>query len=153
LSKLSGKSDLERERELNHRFLDGGVHLATSEAFFGEECGWFRITFTVEKEILLTALERYVHPGDFLMVESSLCSMELTGSIQYAPREKSHQAILQLKGQFLIHHNYHKNNWKNTAFEYCIYFTFLQVSLKFQIILYRERLLFMLPKLSTASRN
>jgi hypothetical protein len=69
--------------------------------------------------------------------------------LQYAPREKSHQSILPLKGQFLIRHNYDKNNWKNTAFEYCIYFTFLQVSLKFQIILSRERLLFMLPKLST----
>ena len=45
---------------MNHRLLDGGVHLATSEAFFGEENGWFRITFTVEKDVLQTALERYV---------------------------------------------------------------------------------------------
>ena len=61
---LSAESDgpegkLERERELNNRFLDWGVHLATSEAFFGEENGWFRITFTVEKELLKRALERY----------------------------------------------------------------------------------------------
>ena len=60
LSRLTGKNDLERERELNHRLLDGGVHLATSEAFFGEENGWFRITFTVEKDVLQMALERYV---------------------------------------------------------------------------------------------
>ena len=57
---MTGGNDLERERELNNRFLDGGVHLATSEAFFGEENGWFRITFTVEKEVLQMALGRYI---------------------------------------------------------------------------------------------
>jgi hypothetical protein len=50
---------LERERDLNNRkLLDGGVHFATSEAFFGEESGWFRITFTVEKAVLETAFGR-----------------------------------------------------------------------------------------------
>jgi len=44
---------------MNNRLLDGGVHLATSEAFEGEEYGWFRITFTVEKDILELALQRY----------------------------------------------------------------------------------------------
>lgn len=58
--KLPGKTELVKERELNNRFLDGGVHLATSEAFFGEENGWFRITFTVEKEVLQKALDRYI---------------------------------------------------------------------------------------------
>ena len=58
-AKLPGGTDLERERGLNNRLLDGGVHFATSEAFFGEESGWFRITFTVEKEVLETALGKY----------------------------------------------------------------------------------------------
>ena len=40
--------------------LDAGVHLATSEAFHGEEFGWFRITFTVEEKVLELALRRLV---------------------------------------------------------------------------------------------
>ena len=38
--------------------LDAGVHLATSEAFHGEEFGWFRITFTVDEMVLGLALSR-----------------------------------------------------------------------------------------------
>ena len=65
-ARLPGTTALQRERELNKRLLDGGVHLATSEAFFGEVSGWFRITFTVEREVLLIALERYcVFGGGF----------------------------------------------------------------------------------------
>lgn len=45
---------------MNKRLLDGGVHLATSEQFYGEEFGWFRITFTVETEVLELGLKRYV---------------------------------------------------------------------------------------------
>jgi 1-aminocyclopropane-1-carboxylate synthase len=60
LQKMSGDSPLEKERALNLRMLDGGVHLATSEAFYGEEYGWFRITFTVEEKILVVGLKRLV---------------------------------------------------------------------------------------------
>ena len=58
LRTMPGDSDLEKEREMNKRLLDGGVHLATSEAFYGEDHGWFRITFTVEKDMLELALQR-----------------------------------------------------------------------------------------------
>ena len=44
---------------MNDKLLDGGIHLATSEAFFGEDYGWFRITFSVEYEILELGLERW----------------------------------------------------------------------------------------------
>lgn len=57
---MKGESKLEKEREMNKRLLDGGVHLATSEQFYGEEFGWFRITFTVETEVLELGLKRYV---------------------------------------------------------------------------------------------
>lgn len=60
LSGMPGETDLDKEREMNKRMLDEGVHLATSEAFFGEDHGWFRITFTVEKDILELALQRQV---------------------------------------------------------------------------------------------
>ena len=58
LSSMKGDTDLEKERYMNNKLLDGGVHLATSEAFRGEYNGWFRITFTVEKEMLILALNR-----------------------------------------------------------------------------------------------
>ena len=59
LKDMDGDTDLERERDLNERFLDNGVHLATAEAFQGEENGWFRITFTVEAETFKLAMGRY----------------------------------------------------------------------------------------------
>ena len=55
---MPGTTPLEKERELNTRLLDGGVHLATSEAFYGEDYGWFRVTFTVEERVLAIALKR-----------------------------------------------------------------------------------------------
>jgi hypothetical protein len=55
---MPGDTKLEKEREMNSRLLDGGVHLATSEQFYGEEYGWFRITFAVEKDTLDVGLER-----------------------------------------------------------------------------------------------
>jgi hypothetical protein len=58
---MKGDSPLEKEREMNNRLLDGGIHLATSEQFHGEEYGWFRITFTVDKEILELGLKRYFY--------------------------------------------------------------------------------------------
>jgi 1-aminocyclopropane-1-carboxylate synthase len=60
IQKMPGDSPLEKERALNRQMLDGGVHLATSEAFYGEEYGWFRITFTVEEKILQVGLKRLV---------------------------------------------------------------------------------------------
>jgi len=41
--------------------------LATSEAFFGEEAGWFRISFAVDRDILHLGLTRYNHLFLFLM--------------------------------------------------------------------------------------
>jgi aspartate/methionine/tyrosine aminotransferase len=58
LDRLPGDTPLDKEREMNHRLLDEGVHIATSEAFYGEECGWFRITFAVQRNILELGLNR-----------------------------------------------------------------------------------------------
>ena len=55
---MSGDTDLDKEREMTKRMLDGGVYVATAEAFKGEENGWYRITFTVEKDVLLLGLNR-----------------------------------------------------------------------------------------------
>ena len=58
-SQEQGNTHLERERALNNRLLDGGVHLATSEAFSGEHCSWFRICFALDRKILELGLARY----------------------------------------------------------------------------------------------
>ena len=42
------------------KFLDAGIHLATCEAFRGEDNGWFRITFATDKETLQTGMQRMV---------------------------------------------------------------------------------------------
>jgi hypothetical protein len=42
--------------------MDSGLHLATSEAFWGEDCGWFRITFAVPRKVLELGLNRYFPP-------------------------------------------------------------------------------------------
>jgi hypothetical protein len=57
---MPGETGLQKEREMTKRMLDGGVYLATAEAFKGEENGWYRITFTVEKDVLLLGLNRFV---------------------------------------------------------------------------------------------
>jgi DNA-binding transcriptional MocR family regulator len=49
---------LEQERALNRRLFEGGVHIATSEAFQGEEYGWFRISFSVDEKALELGLTR-----------------------------------------------------------------------------------------------
>lgn len=54
-----GETPLERERALNCRLFSEGIHLAPSEAFHGEQCGWFRVSFTVDKDTLETGLSRY----------------------------------------------------------------------------------------------
>jgi hypothetical protein len=57
---MPGDTNLQKEREMTKRMLDGGVYLATAEAFKGEENGWYRITFTVEKDVLLLGLKRFI---------------------------------------------------------------------------------------------
>jgi 1-aminocyclopropane-1-carboxylate synthase len=58
LHAFKGDTPLAKERAMNEALLDGGLHLATSEAFFGEDNGWFRITFSVETETLIVGLKR-----------------------------------------------------------------------------------------------
>lgn len=54
-----GDTPLQREQSLNELLFNGGVHLATSEAFSGEDSGWFRITFSVDEKLLKLGLDRY----------------------------------------------------------------------------------------------
>ena len=56
---LPEKTPVDRERALNLRLLDGGLYLTTSETFKGEENGWFRITFAVERSTLEIGLKRF----------------------------------------------------------------------------------------------
>jgi DNA-binding transcriptional MocR family regulator len=58
LANEPGDSWVEKERSLNDRLFNGGVHLATSEAFSGEDSGWFRISFSVTKDLLELGLKR-----------------------------------------------------------------------------------------------
>jgi 1-aminocyclopropane-1-carboxylate synthase len=59
LDHFEGDNPLDRERTMNQALFDGGVHLATSEAFEGEDSGWFRLSFAVNQEILDLGLDRY----------------------------------------------------------------------------------------------
>jgi 1-aminocyclopropane-1-carboxylate synthase len=72
LKNLPGDTPLDKEQEMNNRLLDGGVHLATSEAFGGEESGWFRITFSVDEAYLTLGLNRYppFRPVDRRMIKA-----------------------------------------------------------------------------------
>lgn len=63
LAKYPGETPLEKERAMNQCLFDGGVHLATSEAFSGEEAGWFRLSFAVEEGTLALGLQRYYLSG------------------------------------------------------------------------------------------
>jgi hypothetical protein len=38
---------LKGERQLTERLVEGGVYLAPSETFLGEQPGWFRIVFSM----------------------------------------------------------------------------------------------------------
>jgi 1-aminocyclopropane-1-carboxylate synthase len=58
LSSFPGKTERDKERAMATAFLDGGVFIASSEAYFGEDYGWFRITFTVDKDTLELGLKR-----------------------------------------------------------------------------------------------
>ena len=55
---IPGDTDLGKEREMTKRMLDGGVYASPAEALKSEENGWYRITFTVEKDELLLGLRR-----------------------------------------------------------------------------------------------
>lgn len=63
LSKYSaferGNTSLEQERSLACRLFGEGIYLIPSEAFHGEDPGWFRISFAVDKDTLETGLARY----------------------------------------------------------------------------------------------
>lgn len=48
----------DREKKLSKRCIVGGVGISAGSSYFTEELGWFRITFTVEKEALLVGLKR-----------------------------------------------------------------------------------------------
>jgi 1-aminocyclopropane-1-carboxylate synthase len=48
----------EAERQLAWKMVNGGVWLATGEAFTSEEPGWFRITFAVPEEELKFGMAR-----------------------------------------------------------------------------------------------
>jgi 1-aminocyclopropane-1-carboxylate synthase len=58
LQKLPGNTSLDKERALNLRLLDGGIHLTTSETLWGEDYGWFRLTFSIEPQALMLGLMR-----------------------------------------------------------------------------------------------
>lgn len=60
LKEMPGHTELQKEKEMNRRLLDSGIHLATSEQFYGEDYGWFRITFAVEKDILELGMKRFI---------------------------------------------------------------------------------------------
>jgi hypothetical protein len=48
----------DREMVLSKRFIMGGVGISAGSSYFAEELGWFRISFTVDKEALLVGLGR-----------------------------------------------------------------------------------------------
>lgn len=47
-----------KERELSGRLLDAGVWCATGGTFASEHPGWFRVTFSIEEDVLDLALKR-----------------------------------------------------------------------------------------------
>jgi hypothetical protein len=59
LRKLPGNTLLDKERALNLRLLDGGIHLTTSETLWGDDHGWFRLTFSIDPHALKLGLTRY----------------------------------------------------------------------------------------------
>jgi len=65
LRRQDGKTPTERERALNDRLFNGGIHLATSEAFFGEVPGWFRLSFAVDQDFLRLGLKRYRNNSEY----------------------------------------------------------------------------------------
>jgi 1-aminocyclopropane-1-carboxylate synthase len=49
---------VEEEEKLAWKMINGGVWVATGEAYSSEEPGWFRITFAVPEEELMFGMER-----------------------------------------------------------------------------------------------
>ncbi|PVH81594.1 putative aminotransferase class I and II family protein [Cadophora sp. DSE1049] len=60
----NGEMTVDEKRELERKFVkrceEKGLFVGYGSNFFSEEVGWFRITFTVGKEILIEGLERLV---------------------------------------------------------------------------------------------
>jgi Aminotransferase class I and II len=76
LSKYSaferGQTPLEQERSLTCRLFGKGIHLIPSETLHGEDPGWYRISFAVDKDTLETGLTRYRALPNLLRGESLL---------------------------------------------------------------------------------
>ncbi|KAF8422469.1 pyridoxal phosphate-dependent transferase [Tirmania nivea] len=53
-----GKPGMVEDKKLNRKILDGKVYLATSMSFQGEKRGWYRITFSHPKPLLMLGLKR-----------------------------------------------------------------------------------------------
>lgn len=49
---------LAEDQRLNKRILRGGVYLATSQGFQGEKNGWYRVTFSLPRKLLMLGLGR-----------------------------------------------------------------------------------------------
>ncbi|KAF8475714.1 pyridoxal phosphate-dependent transferase [Kalaharituber pfeilii] len=54
----TGEEGKRRDKNLERRILDGGLYLATTDGFLGEEWGWYRITFSYPRPLLLKGLQR-----------------------------------------------------------------------------------------------
>ncbi|XP_033112752.1 1-aminocyclopropane-1-carboxylate synthase-like protein 1, partial [Anneissia japonica] len=46
------------EKEMWYKFLDAGIYISPSQAFYSDDPGWFRIVFSVTKDILEIGMER-----------------------------------------------------------------------------------------------
>lgn len=53
-------ANLEKEAQIISTCNKNGVFIGYGSNFFTEEVGWFRVTFTCSKEVLLEGLERIV---------------------------------------------------------------------------------------------
>ncbi|TGZ76173.1 ACC synthase [Ascodesmis nigricans] len=58
MRELLGDQGREGERRLMEKLLEVGVWIASGESFGSSVPGWFRITFTVEREVLVEGLRR-----------------------------------------------------------------------------------------------
>lgn len=48
-----------RESEIGNRCFENGVTIAPGTNYYTEELGWFRLTFTVSREVLEIGLQRF----------------------------------------------------------------------------------------------
>jgi 1-aminocyclopropane-1-carboxylate synthase len=47
-----------RDQWFNEKLMEAGVYLGTGDAFFSEQHGWYRITFSIPRKVLDLGLER-----------------------------------------------------------------------------------------------